>query len=271
LRYLFNKLELIHSSFLLHVQNEDRKKEMLNLIEEIQSTKRKLKVIYSQSWPEEVFRHFADIHHTALVNMVNELLRYIDIEKIKEQIHSRAGCEFSSDLLSIYNRFRKLLDFFQNYYQNYIPSGQLIPDLISKPLLDEVRKYKEFIQEKTSSKIDPQLSILLMQPFTNFLENKQHCSWHNLFYCRWFYNEYKKESENEGINVNDDVIVFLYKRNFNCCRFYRYITEQIINHPCEDYLAHIYHCLKRVRQGVSYPLCLINPKIQTSLLCSKNG
>src|SRR5690606_15557141 len=75
-------------------------------------------------------------------------------------------------------------------------------------------------------------------------------SWHNLFYCRWFYNEYKKESENEGINVNDDVIVFLYKRNFNCCRFYRYITEQIINHPCEDYLAHIYHCLKRVRQGV---------------------
>lgn len=255
MNYLFTRLETIFSA-LLFATNDYKSFEDLtySLKEEVDSLQTRFKEIYFQPTSESCFQNFIEVHHASLVTMIDTLSNHIDIRRTRKRLmpDTYNETEFLITLLSAYNHVNQLLEFVHNLFGKFIPISEPIPKLSLQVPLEDI-KHKMSLIKNALTNPDLKYSHFILSPFVHFTSSHKSASWHNLFYCKAVYKEFKGLLELNSRFTNEDILWLLYSLNFNTVDFYKAFTGYIMEKDPENYLESLYHFRRVARQTITLP------------------
>ena len=217
---------------------------------ETDCVKKQLKELYFQPYAQQSFENFINLHHSSLVEMMDNLSNHIDIERTKYKLNPDLGskADLLLNLMTAYRHLDDLLDFIHTLFGKFISTDEKIPKQTLQNPTKEIEEYKSYIEVKLSEESCKNITNAFLQPFVEFLKGKQNTTWHNLFYCRSVYKEFLVQEQLHPVLGNEDIIWMLYSLNYNTPASYKIITEYIALLEPDNYLECLYHFLRKARQ-----------------------
>lgn len=250
--YLFHELDKLCSAFNFStIYPQGHACLIKNFRRETDKIRTQLKDAYFKPYRQETFEKFITLHHTALVERLDELALHLKNTRERTSVSTESPANTEA-ILSVYAQLSDLLEFVHTYFSRFIPKHLPIPKQSLSAPIQEITEAKQFIELVLNTSCITELKNLIIKPFSDFLSGNNKQTWHQLFYCRALHTELQWLIENVQPNT-ESLMWMLYRLNYNDPSFYHLLTTYIRQLDGDNYLKTLYDTQRKIRQLLIVP------------------